>query len=479
MVALVFIVAEYSSQNYDDGSVARIDSDDKTVTEQKEGFVDDASNTSDFDKDGISNDYDKDDDNDMIADILDAFDEDPSEWSDFDFDGIGAQTDTDDDNDGIEDTIDPKPRLASEELTEKYLDDIQNCALIDDGTSRLVCYSEFFGSVVENEENNSDALELSIALSKLGTIDDCHFVSHEIGHTAFEKRPDVIANLVDADGTLCRGGYFHGVLASYFHSIEENGELFPSSYKTVCDGLIGSSNYQDCLHGLGHGLVHYYDGDLNSSLNSCHDMSFYQNRLCMKGVMMQYTDNILTREGITEDTISSLCSESELDELDYQECSMSIGTTVAFHTNHDLEEGKKLCDLISEETTKNLCIQGLEFEIKDSENYEEKPLTKETREKYQPQTVTGTDKIIDIRSPAIISDFQFIPEAGIMSFSIDRSQYVILYIPSEFVTPKMMVTVNGQVPSELEAKNNVFGEEIAIIRFVPNDSGLVLIAPLL
>ena len=342
IVVLAFIVAEYSSQN-DDGIVARIDNDDKTITEQKEGFVDDASKTSDFDKDGISDDYDKDDDNDMIADTLDAFDEDPNEWSDFDFDGIGAQADTDDDNDGIADIIDPKPRLVSEEMTEKYLDDIQNCALIDGGTSRLVCYSEFFGTVVENEENNSDALELSIALSKLGTIDDCHFVSHEIGHAAFEESPDVIANLADADGTLCRGGYFHGVLASYFHDIEEDGEPFPSSYKTICDGLIGSSNYQDCIHGLGHGLVHYYDDDLDSSLNSCHDMSFYQNRLCMKGVMMQYTDNVLTREGITENTISGLCSESELNKLDYQECSMSIGTTLAFHTNHNFGRRQRSC----------------------------------------------------------------------------------------------------------------------------------------
>ena len=63
------------------------------------------------------------------------------------------------------------------------------------------------------------------------------------------------------------------------------------------------------------------------------------------------------------------------------------------------------------------------------------------------------------------------------SFSIDRPEYVIMYIPNEFVTSKMMVTVNGQIPSDLSVKNNVLGEYIVMIRFVPNDAGLVMITP--
>ena len=82
------------------------------------------------------------------------------------------------------------------------------------------------------------------------------------------------------------------------------------------------------------------------------------------------------------------------------------------------------------------------------------------------------------QSPAVISNFEFIPQTGIISFSIDRPQYVIMYIPSEFVTSKMVVTVNGKIPNELDAKNNIFEEEIAMIRFVPNDAGLVMITPL-
>ena len=435
------------------------------------------SDQSDFDNDSVIDSCDPDDDNDGIIDILDSFDTDFEDWADFDFDGIGSVKDTDDDNDGILDDDDDDPILPSERLTTKYLQNIQDCAEMDDDSSRLLCYSEFFGLLTENEENNSDALELSIALSKIGLIDDCHFVSHAVGHVAFNERPNVIENLIGMDGTLCRGGYFHGVLAEYFHDVQENNKPFPPDYPIICNDLIGSSNYQDCIHGLGHGLMHYFGEDLNSSLEMCHDMSFYQNRLCMKGVMMQHTDNVLTRDGITEDVISNLCNESELDGIDFIECSMSVGTTLAFFTNHDMEKGSKYCNLIEHEKGQNYCIEGLRLEIQDSEKYDVKPLTEGIREKFQPQFIKGTSQVIDILSPAIISDFQFIPEAEIISFSIDSPQYVGMFIPSDFVTSKMIVTVNGQIPRELSAKNNVLDEDVVMIKFVPNDAGLVMITP--
>jgi len=195
-----------------------------------------------------------DSDNDGVEDSVDNCPSNANQdQADFDLDKMmGDACDNDDNNDGILDTEDSSPLLPSENLAIKYLQDIRACADMDDGTLYLVCYSEFFGKLTKNEKNNSDALELSIALSKIGTIDDCHFVSHEIGHVAYEETRDVVKSLQGMDGTMCRGGYFHGVLASYFHNIKESGASFPDSYQTICDGLIGSSNYQDCIHGHGH-----------------------------------------------------------------------------------------------------------------------------------------------------------------------------------------------------------------------------------
>lgn len=481
IVVAAGLVAAFFLLNFDDMSDVNstsFDADNDGVIDSLDNCPTDTnSDQSDFDSDKLGDECDIDDDNDGISDSLDQFDTDPKDWADFDFDGIGSFNDPDDDNDGILDAEDSAPLPISEMLATKYLQDIRMCADMDDGTLRLVCYSEFFGKIAENEENNSDALELSIALSKIGTIDDCHFVSHEVGHVAFAERPNVIENLIGMDGTMCRGGYFHGVLAAYFHEVQENSKTLPTDYKSVCDELIGSSNYQDCIHGLGHGLVHFFDKDLNSSLSMCHDMSFYQDRLCVKGVMMQYTDNVLTRQGISKDTMSELCKESQLDDIDFVECSMSAGTTLAFFTNHDYEEGSKLCNLIENEQGRVYCLEGLKLEIQDSEKYETEPLTLENREKFQPQFVDGLSKTIDIRSPAVISDFQFVPEIGLISFVIDRPQYVVMYVPNEFLNSKMIVTVNGQILSELDIKENVL-ERVSMIQFVSDDSGIVMITPL-
>jgi len=277
------------------------------------------------------------------------------------------------------------------------------------------------------------------------------------------------------DGTMCRGGYFHGVLASYFHEVKESGNSFPDVYQIVCDDLIGSSNYQDCIHGLGHGLVHYFGDDLPSAVDKCNDLSFYQDILCTKGVMMQYTDDILTRQGISQDSLSNLCIESELDKLDYQECSMSLGTTIAFFTNHNFDEGIVSCEFIENEKTQKLCLEGLRLEIEDSEKYEVTPLTLEKREKYQPQFVD--DKTIDIRTPAIISNFIYSKGIDAILFSIDRSGYVIMYVPFDLLSKgEVALTINGQIPANLASSDTAIKDHVAIT-FEADSAGIVYLGP--
>ena len=468
--------ADFDADNL--GDVCDPDDDNDGYDDDTDLFDQDSTEWSDNDQDLIGDNSDSDDDNDSVVDSLDFFDNDAKYWADFDFDGIASSIDDDDDNDGILDIQDPTPKPPSEELTMENFEKIQTCAEISVGTLRLICYSEFFEGLAERQENYSDALDLSVALSKMGTIDDCHFVSHEIGHAAFVNNNDVTKSLQGMDGTICRGGYFHGVLASYFHNIKESGDSFPEPLNTICDDLIGSSNYQDCIHGLGHGLVHYFEDDLKSSLEMCHKMSFYQNRLCVKGVMMQFTEDQITIKGTSKENVSSLCEPVSLDRLDYLECGMSIGTTFAFVSNHDFMSGYELCSLIQNEETKNLCSNGLKAEIDDSEKYELQPLTLETREKFQPQYIKNGTKVIDMLSPAVISDFIYVDKAGAISFSIDRPQYVVMYIPSDLLSSKMLIAVNGKIPNDLESKSYIMGEDLAMIRFVPDESGLVLIAPL-
>ena len=168
--------------------------------------------------------------------------------ADFDQDSIGNTCDTDDDNDGIVDTEDPVPITVSEELTIQNMQKIGNCAVMDAGTSKLLCYSKFFEETVYQTTDNTDVLELALVLTKLGAIDDCHFISHEIGGASFNENKDIFKTLSGVDGSMCRGGFYHGTMAAFFHELRENNEDI-SSYKTVCNSFIGVPIIQNVYMG--------------------------------------------------------------------------------------------------------------------------------------------------------------------------------------------------------------------------------------
>jgi hypothetical protein len=429
----------------------------------------------DFDLDNMGNDCDPDDDNDAIMDYLDAFDEDPLEWADFDFDNIGSVADTDDDNDGTLDHDDPTPVLSSEKITQNYLKEIQDCSDAQTGSSRLLCYSNLFDLIVKQEENNIDTLETALSLTKLGAIDDCHFLSHSIGHSAFAEVPDVYQNLRGVDGSLCRGGFYHGIMAAYFHNLNEsNREL--SAYKTVCNELIGTPNYTKCVHGIGHGLRHYFTNDLNAAINTCDQMSFYQGSICMGGLMMQYTDEKLTQSNTWQNDISKICSRTELRDFDYIQCNDNLGLSLAFHTNHDYNEASKYCNLIFDDVGKNSCLEGLKREINDAKLYKEYDPAKGLRELVQPMWIKHDSNkwIVDFRSVAVISNFDYDEVTKTMSFSFDTPHYIIIYISTDLLPQNPVVIINGKIQNNISIKHGLLFDH-SMIRIEPSESGTAFI----
>ncbi len=458
------------------GNDCDVDDDNDNVVDAIDAFDTNPTEWADFDNDGTGNNADIDDDNDNVVDAIDAFDTNPTEWADFDFDGIGETQDPDDDNDGIIDLKDPTPIPISQKLTEQYLTDIQRCAILDNETPKLLCYSQLFYDLEIKEENTVDTLELALTLTKLGAVGDCHFTSHEIGHAAFEENPNVYENLRDVDGSLCRGGFYHGVMASYFHDLQENGNDV-GSYKTICNDFIGSPDYTKCVHGLGHGLVHYYLDDLSSAINACDQMSFYQGTICVGGVFMQYTDNELTRSTFLEESIQDMCPKSELRIFDYQQCRDNLGLSIAFHTNHNLEEGSNLCDLIDDDVGRQYCHRGLEREINDAKEYKVYDPTKGVRELVQPIWIKENDSnkwIVDFRSPAKISDFAYDEKTKMMQFSFDSPYRIIIYISTDLLPENPTVTVNGQIQNNLEIKHGLYDNH-SMIKILPDNPGTVVI----
>jgi len=458
------------------GNDCDLDDDNDNVVDAIDAFDNDPTEAFDFDTDGIGDNADLDDDNDNVVDAIDAFDNDPTEWADFDFDGIGKIQDPDDDNDGILDIQDSTPIPISQKLTEKYMTDIQTCAVLENETPKLLCFSKLFYDLELEEENTVDTLELALTLTQLGAVGDCHFTSHGIGHAAFEENPNVYENLKGMDGSLCRGGFYHGIMAAYFHDLQEHGEDL-GSYKTICNDFIGSPDYTKCVHGLGHGLVHYYLDDLNSAIDACDQMSFYQSSICVGGVFMQYTDNELTRFTSMEESVKNICSGLDLRIFDYQQCRDNLGLTIAFHTNHNLEEGSRLCDLISDDEGRNYCHRGLEREINDAKEYKVYDPSKGVRELVQPIWIKEDDSnkwIVDFRSPAKISDFVYDEETKRIQFSFDKPYRIIIYISTDLLPENPSVFVNDKIQSNWEIKHGLYDNH-SMIKILPDEPGIVLI----
>ena len=90
------------------------DSDSDGVMDAEDLFPADATETIDFDRDGVGDTADTDDDNDGVIDTLDLFPFDKNEALDTDSDGTGNNADTDDDNDSVLDVSDAFPTDPAE-----------------------------------------------------------------------------------------------------------------------------------------------------------------------------------------------------------------------------------------------------------------------------------------------------------------------------------------------------------------------------
>jgi hypothetical protein len=427
----------------------------------------------DWDSDLQGDECDSDDDNDMIVDTLDSFDTDPNEWADFDFDGIGTKQDSDDDNDGILDIEDATPILSTEFLTEKYLNQIQNCADIESDTSRLLCYGTFFGILVEAEDSNADALELALSLSKVGALDDCHFVSHEIGHAAFKENPDVTSTLSGIDSSTCRGGFYHGVIAAYFHNIKELGKQFPDSYSNICDGLIGTVDYLSCLHGLGHGLIHYFVSDINTVVTKCNELSYFPGYQCLTGAFMQHAETELARAKSPEDIISKICVKDDLTNHDYILCNMQLGTAIAFHTDHDYEKGEKICVLLQDVDKVNYCLEGLDSEINTANKELVDPITRIDRPIIQPFWIKDDPQwVISIVTKTLVSEFEY--ENKVIEFNINQPETILIFVHKNLIDDSPHVSLGGNdvVWQIIPTRNH----DYLAIMIEPDERGLIQIS---
>lgn len=117
----------------------------------------------------------------------------------------------------------------------------------------------------------------------------CHTLLHPIGEAAGHEYGNVAGAYAKGE-TFCRSGYYHGVLEGLFGE-EDSGALL-SNLDSLCADVKGKERYSydyfSCVHGIGHGLMAYFDHELFESLEGCDRLTGeWEQSSCHGGVFME------------------------------------------------------------------------------------------------------------------------------------------------------------------------------------------------
>ena len=127
---------------------------------------------------------------------------------------------------------------------------------------------------------------LTASLSRLGYAKgiDCHTRAHELGRRAFELFG---GESFKHCGIECHSGCRHGATEAFF--AEYGAADLVSSMQTLCGDEVGSRfHMHQCIHGIGHGLMAWYDYGLYDALAACDLIQQkYHRKSCYSGVFME------------------------------------------------------------------------------------------------------------------------------------------------------------------------------------------------
>lgn len=116
----------------------------------------------------------------------------------------------------------------------------------------------------------------------------CHARSHILGIYAYQKFGTDAFFMCDEK---CGGGCYHGAIGAYAQ--KHGNENFAESLKTACrdkDALDEFDSENQCVHGLGHGILAWHNYELFEALKTCEQVFVgddWKAMECWRGVFME------------------------------------------------------------------------------------------------------------------------------------------------------------------------------------------------
>lgn len=157
-------------------------------------------------------------------------------------------------------------------------------------------------NLVNQKGINSTINILKRALQKKQiTLNQCHSLTHLVGHKAYNLYSSNLEKLVDSvsnDLLLCGGAFPHGMEAEITLTHSDSKD----SLNHLCDLLLKKSPGFPCYHGAGHAFMHS-SLDVNKSLLNCDKLpnsgSIEDWSNCYTGVFSEYAFQIAGVDGDT------------------------------------------------------------------------------------------------------------------------------------------------------------------------------------
>jgi hypothetical protein len=181
-------------------------------------------------------------------------------------------------------TAERMPGLGEYERDDTTIASCETTSPID-----VLCVRQAFANLAYDEGPKVALSRLRAAMSRdMRFENDCHGATHLIG-SAVTARGDMTTSQALASGdSICASGYYHGILEHAFQGVPRTA--IPELARGLCVDARrqgGLDHAEECLHGVGHGVMVISQYDLPSALETCEALEPQDVGFCTGGVFME------------------------------------------------------------------------------------------------------------------------------------------------------------------------------------------------
>lgn len=192
----------------------------------------------------------------------------------------------------------------------------------------------------------------------------CHLEAHLLGRVAATIEEISPFSVFD---TRCQSGFYHGILEQHVGSLP-SGDIFNALFDH-CRSLDDKMRRVQCFHGMGHGLVVYYDYDLPKATGMCLTLPDERHqKLCNVGAYMENATTLLYfsveqghySEWVDEDDSFFPCNSFEDNNPSLSSCYGIQPLIMLQQTDYNYDEVTEMCRSVPEKY-KTSCFWGIGF----------------------------------------------------------------------------------------------------------------------